>query len=185
MTRKKGWMIIALSGLGLSVVSLFLPILVIQYSGGRQEFYNILRLFRFSDFTDNVLSNYTGVFFREMSENAASSITLLLAATGVVAIVLAFTGILSMNKQYESVWPFVLAIVGLVCTAVPALSILIIVLVFKAYFLCGITAGAYVYITPLAMVASCAAVTARHRLSQKERRLKAMAAHYIRPAGDL
>ena len=45
--------------------------------------------------------------------------------------------------------------------------------------------GAYILITPLAMIIACMVVTQRHKLTEEERAIQKQAEMFIRPAGDL
>ncbi|MBQ1377731.1 MAG: hypothetical protein IIY77_07145 [Lachnospiraceae bacterium] len=114
-----------------------------------------------------------------------SFLTILITAVAVLAIVISIIGIFSMSKQYESNWPFTLTLIGLIGTAIPAVVLLIIYLISKKYFNEAISVGAYVFITPLAMIAAIITVTNRHRLSLQERRIQEEARRYLIPAGDL
>ena len=90
-----------------------------------------------------------------------------------------------MTKQYESEKPFRLAISGLIGTAVPSVVLLILYLYSKNQYAGTLHLGAYIIITPIAMVLACLTVTSRHRLTQEEAKLQQEAKAYIRPAGDL
>ena len=191
-------MYISFSALFLSVVSLFLPIITYKNSNGKTYSYNVFRLFRGSDFIRNVLSDDNGAFMRNgknpilkyftsltAEDFLPSFLTILITAVAVLAIVISIIGIFSMSKQYESNWPFTLTLIGLIGTAIPAVVLLIIYLISKKYFNEAISVGAYVFITPLAMIAAIITVTNRHRLSLKERRIQEEARRYLIPAGDL
>ena len=198
MTKKNTWMYISFSALFLSVVSLFLPIITYKNSNGKTYSYNVFRLFRGSDFIRNVLSDDNGAFMRNgknpilkyftsltAEDFLPSFLTILITAVAVLAIVISIIGIFSMSKQYESNWPFTLTLIGLIGTAIPAVVLLIIYLISKKYFNEAISVGAYVFITPLAMIAAIITVTNRHRLSLQERRIQEEARRYLIPAGDL
>ena len=90
-----------------------------------------------------------------------------------------------MTKQYESEKPFRLAISGLIGTAIPSIVLLVLYLYSKNQYAGTMHLGAYIIITPIAMVLACMTVTSRHRLTQEEAKLEQEAKQYIRPAGDL
>jgi hypothetical protein len=184
--KKKGWTYIALGGLALSVITLFLPI--IQYTSAHSVFYsyNIIGFFtEFYQFVDDVLYEFDSEAFYWVGVSTGAAIVLLMATIGVCAIVLAFGGVISMSKQYESVWPFRLSVMGIIGTAIPALAILTVYLLSYQHFLGVMRIGAYVIVTPLAMIAACIAVTYRHHLTKEQLAIQEEAQKYIYPAGDL
>lgn len=186
MESKQNWMYISVGSIILSLLSLFLP--VITYKSARTGIvghYNIIKLLSNDDLINNVFQEYTGEFLRGMSYSEVSTWVVLLCIVGVGAIILAFVGIKSMTKQYESEKPFRLALAGLIGTAVPSIVLLILYLYSKNQYAGTMHLGAYIIITPIAMVLACLTVTSRHRLTQEEARLQQEAKAYIRPAGDL
>ena len=198
MEKNKGWMIVSIGAIILSIVSLFLPVITYHNSNGITYSYNVVKMLNASDFLNNVMSDDSGRTFQDSTSPIVSYfsslnaddflptfLTVAITVIGVVAIILSFIGIRSMSKQYESAWPFRLTIIGLIGTAIPAIALLIILAVSKKYLNSGIGMGAYVYITPLAMIAAIITVTSRHRLSKEEQRIQNEARQYLKPAGDL
>ena len=188
MINKKNWMYISICAIILSVVSLFLPIIVYYNAGtGSKHIYNILSLLDTSDIIYNMFAEYHGTenFYMYASYETVSFLIILICLIGVAAIVTAFFGIKTMTKQYESVWPFRLTICGLIGTAIPSLVLLIMYFVAKNQFAGTLQLGAYIFVTPIAMLIACVNVTNRHRLTQEEASIQAEACKYIRPAGDL
>lgn len=186
MSRKRGWMIISVSAIGLSILSLFLP--VFSYRSARTGIttkYNIIKLFSNSELIENMFTEYRGEFLRGMGYSSVSTLVIVLCFIGVTAIILAFVGIGSMTKQYESAWPFGLALSGLIGTAIPSVTLLILFLFSQNQYAGKMTLGAYIIITPVAMVLACINVVNRHRLTREELRLQRAASAFIRPAGDL
>lgn len=186
MEKKRNWMYIAIGSVVLSVISLFFP--VISYTSsrsGEMTHYNILGLLNNSEMIENVFKEYSGSFLHGVSYSAVGAWVVILGLVGAGAIVLAFIGITSMTKQVESETPFRLAICGLVGTAIPSLVLLILYLYSKNQYTGTMRLGAYIVVTPIAMVLACLAVTSRHRLTKEERQLQKEAAMFIRPAGDL
>lgn len=94
-------------------------------------------------------------------------------------------GIRSMAKQYESQWPFRMTVCGLVGTAIPALLLIIAGILSSSSYMGKISLGAYVIVTPLAMVVSVLTVVRRHRLTRTELEIQKEAASYIHVAGNL
>ncbi len=186
MNNKKTWLIVSIGSICLSLFSLFLPVL--SYRSARTGVvsgYNIFRLINNRDMIRNVFEEYNGAFLRGMSYSTISKMIVFLSIIGVTAIVFAFVGIRSMVKQYESAWPFRLAISGLIGTAIPSLTLLVLFIVSKNQYDGVMTLGTYIIITPIAMVLACVTVVNRHRLTLEEKKLQEEASVYIRPAGDL
>lgn len=189
IAKNKNWMLISIGALLLSVASLFLP--VINYVANRGDdmgirySFNIINLLDGESFIEHVLSEYTGSFLFGISAGLSNLIIGLLCLIGLAAIVCSFIGLKSMSKQYESSWPFRLTLAGILFTAIPAIALLAVVLMSGNQFRGNISAGAYAYVTPIAMVVSYITVTKRHKLTQEERRIQQAASQYIKPAGDL
>lgn len=181
--KNKNWMYVSFAALACSVLSLILP--VVYYStGGWNYAYNVFGLMG-SSFIDDVMSEYVGSFMYGTDRYTVSFLIVLLCLTGVAAIVCSFVGLKSMSKQYESQWPFRLTLAGILLTALPAMVLLVAVTMSGGWFSGTLSPGAYMFVTPAAMVISCLAVVKRHRLNQDELRIQQAAAQYIRPAGDL
>lgn len=186
MDKKKKWSYTAIGAIILSIASLILP--VISYTSARtgiNKRYNVFGLFNTDELNNNIFNEYTGKFLYGMSESETSFWVVLLCIIGIVAIVLAFVGIRSMSKQYESVAPFRLAICGLIGTAIPSIVLLILYIFSKNQYAGTMHLGAYIIVTPIAMVIACLTVTSKYRLNQEEARAQDEARTYIRPAGDL
>ena len=69
-------------------------------------------------------------------------------------------------------------------TAVPSLALLVLFIVSQNQYAGNLTLGAYMIVTPIAMVLACLAVTERHRISQADANIRRMAQLCIQPAGD-
>ena len=183
--KKNTWYFVATGAIVLSMVSLLLPIVTYINVDGIKRSFNIFGIMFNSNFRFFIFSEYRGEFLYGLSYDTIAVLAVLLSLVGVGAIVLAFVGINSMNKQYESSTPFVLAVAGLVGTALPSITLFAIYLVSHSHYLGTMRLGAYIFVTPLAMIAALFAVTARHRLSREEAQARAAASAYIRIAGDL
>ena len=186
MKRKSLWLYISLGAIALSILSLFLPVFSYRAYGSAETVgYNLPRLLNVSRLLDEVFFDYIGETFHNLSDGAVVALVVLFAVIGVAAIVLALVGLISMSKQKESAWPFRLALIGLIGTAIPSVALLVLFLVSASDFLGEMYLGAYIIITPLAMILACVTVVSRHRLTREEARLQQEAAAFIRPAGDL
>ena len=182
--NKKGWFVVATGAIVLSLVSLLLPIVIYTNADGITRSFNLFGIVS-EDFRFFVFPEYRGELFYNLSYSTIAMLIFLFAVIGVGAIVLAFVGINSMSKQYESSTPFTLAVLGLVGTALPSIALFFIYLASFAQYLGTMHLGPYIFVTPLAMIAAIVAVTARHRLSREEAQARAAASAYIRVAGDL
>lgn len=182
--KNKNWIYLSIGGIVLSLASLFLPIITYTNQNGVKHPFNIIQLFG-GGFAENVQTEYIGKYWIVISNSSFDAIVAIVGVIGAASIVLSFFGLRSMSKQYESALPFRMTICGLVGTMIPALLLIIAVILSKNYYLGSITLGAYVFITPITMIASCIAVVKRHQLTQQELAIQKEAAKYIRPAGDL
>ena len=184
--KKKNWIYTAVGSMILSVASLLLPIITYKSAKtGQVTKYNIFKLLKNDELINNVFVEYRGQFLREMSDSVISVWVVVICLVGLTAIVLAIVGIKSMTKQYESAKPFRLAICGLVGTAIPSLVLLTLYMFSKNQYAGTMHLGAYIFVTPIAMVIACLTVTSKYRLSQEEAKIQVEAKAYIRPAGDL
>ena len=185
MAKKNRWMLVATGAIILSVSSLLLPVISYQGKVGVRHNYNILALLGDNDFAQVVFGDYMGTFLKGFPYETIELYTKILVAVGAGAIVLAFVGINSMSKQYESNTPFRLTLLGLVGTAIPSITLIVLYAMSAEQFRGTISLGPYAFVTPIAMICACMAVTARHRMTAEEARLQREASAYIRPAGDL
>lgn len=184
--KNKSWIYLSIGGICLSVLSLLLPIVTYQSGINNREVvsFNIFGLLN-GGLAHYILHEFTGTVLFVVSNTTGDLITALVSFVGVGAILLSFWGIRSMSKQYESVWPFRLTIIGLIGTMIPSFILLILFFASKGYLRGTVSLGAYVFITPIAMITSCVAVVKRHYLTRQELSLQKEAASYIFPAGDL
>lgn len=184
--KKKAWIYTAIGAIVLSLASLLLPIITYTSARtGKTDSYNIVALFANDTFIKNVFLEYSGDFLYNATKNEVSVSTILLCLIGLGAIVLAIVSILSMSKQYESAKPFYLSIGGMIGTAIPSVVLLILYIVSRYQFAGKMTIGAYIYITPAAMIIACLAVTSKHRMNREMAKAMEEARAYIHPAGDL
>ena len=186
MDKKKNWLYTSIGAIVLSVASLLLPVITYRSARtGATTQFNIFKLFDTSTLISIVFDEYRGDFLREMSNSDISFWVVIICLLGITAIILAFVGINSMTKQYESAKPFRLAICGLVGTAIPSIVLLTLYMFSKNQYAGTMHLGAYIFVTPVAMVIACLTVTAKYRLSQEEANARDEAKKNIRPAGDL
>lgn len=186
--HKNGWLYLTTGTIVMSVLSLLIPVLTYVDPSGVRQGYNIFGLLGLAPvppLSVFVFAHYEGTFLRGVAFETISTLAVVLCVIGVAAIVMALVGVWSMSKQYESETPYHLARFGIVGTAIPSLTLLVLFLLSFSSFPGTMTLGPYVLWTPLAMLFAWRTVTARHRLTQEEAAAKAAAEAYIRPAGDL
>lgn len=187
MKRKKLWTNLSFWMLVLSIITVFLPVISYKHSTiDTKKGYNIFSMLQNKDFVMTVFGKeYQGEFMRGLSNTAMYVIVAVLAIVGAAAIISAFIGVNSMTKQYESPWPFRLALGGAIGTALPSVVLLVLILISKDQFAGEMEFGAYILITPAAMLVACIHTTGLHRETRAEAALRKEAEQYIRPAGDL
>ncbi len=127
-----------------------------------------------------MLYRYTGSFRVEIGTWALTLLCVLAAC----AILAALTGILIMSRQRLVRWPFVMTVIGVVGTAIPALAVLCAVLASASNFPGKITPGFYPIVTPVATIL-CLCIVIRERKRIRKAVQTARKNAYIRPAGDL
>lgn len=175
------WLLPVLICIIASVASVFLPVLTYRYPTGQREVFNIVDFVEPSLEFVRILSSYDGP--NEVYINKAW--LTVLAVLAVLAIVAAFVGVITMSLQRPNTWQFVLALVGIIGTAIPALLIIIAAPVSQQYMPGTFQIGVYPIITPIAMVLCMITVTKKHRKTQAEIRAAEKAKGLIRRAGDL
>lgn len=162
------WAYGAMGGIILSLLSLLLPVLRYTTGAGWTYRYSLPAMLRdMNAFLDRVFGKgeYVGSFLRYTPFSVMGVFLVVLSVFAVGAIVLSFVGLITLSVQYSNRRSYVLSICGLVGTAIPAVVLLVLVLISGSSFTGTIRCGLYAYITPLAMLLSCRAVTYKHRLS--------------------
>ena len=180
MKKNIQWLLPVLTCIIASVASVFLPVLTYKHPKGWSISFNIF------DFLEpgklaNVLSTYTGAFSMDIDPVVVT----ILAIAAVLAIVAAFVGVITMSMQRPNTWQFVLALIGIIGTAIPSVLVFLAVILSKNYFPGTFSFGVYPIITPIAMVLCLITVTQKHRKTQAERLAAEKAKGLIRPGGDL
>lgn len=180
MKKNIQWLLPVLTCIIASVASVFLPVLTYKYPKGWSMSFNIF------DFLEpgklaKVLSTYTGAFSMDIDPVVVT----ILAIAAVLAIVAAFVGVITMSMQRPNTWQFVLALIGIIGTAIPSVLVFLAVILSKNYFPGTFSFGVYPIITPIAMVLCLITVTQKHRKTQAERLAAEKAKGLIRPGGDL
>lgn len=183
MDEKKSWFGISLGCVGVSIISLFLPVIIYLPKGGTSKLtFNIIDMLGESkDFNFYVLHQYYGPIVWDISEVTTAILTILV----LVAILCAVGGIFTLRAQRPNTWQFVLTIIGLVGVAIPSIVLIVCVLGYGKYFEGSIGFGVAPIITPLAMITCIITVIGRKNRVAEQLRKEAMAKGLIREAGDL
>ena len=180
MKKNIQWLLPVLICLAASVVSLFLPVLIYEYPNGQTATFNVLS-FVSPDELSSILLTYSGSVFFQVDPVVA----VILAAAAVLSIVAAFVGVITMSRQRPNTWQFVLALAGMIGTAIPSVLVFLAVILSKNYFPGTFRFGVYPIITPIAMVLCMITVTRKHRKTQAELRAAELAKGLICRGGDL
>lgn len=180
MKKNIQWLLPVIICIIASVASVFLPVLSYTYPNGENVSFNI---FGFVEPVElgRILGTYTGPF----SMNIDSAVVVILAIAAVLAIVAAFVGVITMSLQRPNTWQFILALAGIIGTAIPSVLVFLAVILSKNYFSGTFSFGVYPIITPIAMVLCMITVTKKHRKTQAELRAAEKAKGLIRRGGDL
>lgn len=180
MKKNIQWLLPVLACIIASVASIFLPVLTYQFPSGNKASFNVFGFIE-PDGLSAILRTYTGSFV----VNIDAVVVTILAIAAVLAIVAAFVGVITMSLQRPNTWQFVLALVGIIGTAIPSVLIFLAVILSKNYFPGTFSFGVYPIITPIAMVLCLITVTKKHKKTQAELRAAEKAKGLIRPGGDL
>lgn len=179
--KNKAWFYVAIGCIMTSIISMFASVIVYINQVGNSSSYNIISLLEGDDFSNYVLTKYTGPVLLRMP----GYIVTLFAVIGIISIICAIVGLFTLRVQYPNTWQFVLTIVGLVGTLIPSGLIIFGVMASGQYFVGELRCGLYPIITPIAMAISVAAVL-RRRDKVKQMNLERLASQgMIRKAGDL
>lgn len=181
MKKNITWLLPVLIMLVASVASMFLPVLTYAYPTGDLERFNVISFVQPPDSLMWILGDYSGSFVIDVNE----TVIVIAAIVAVLAIIAAFTGVITMSLQRQNTWQFVLALVGIIGTALPSVLIFLAVLLSKNYFPGTFRLGVYPIITPIAMVLCMITVTRKHKRTQAELQAMEKAKGLIRPGGDL
>lgn len=175
------WLLPVLTCIIASVASVFLPVLTYIYPNGNQVEFNLFDFTGQSPELLDILASYRGPFQIYIPKIWLT----ILAILAVLAIIAAFIGVITMSLQRPNTWQFVLALVGIIGTAIPAIIVIIAVPVSQRYLPGIFRFGVYPLITPVAMAMCMVTVTKKHKITQAELRAAERAKGLIRPGGDL
>lgn len=180
MKKENTWLWIALLWIGISVFSMFIGVVSYTTPDGVKTTYALQDLIGGESFSKEVLYQYTGGFKVRIGTWALT----LLCILAVGAILSALLGILIMSKQKPVRWPFVMTVLGVVGTAIPALLILVATVVSASSFPGRIAPGFYPIVTPIAVLLCLfLVIKERKRIAKANAVVRANA--FIRPGGDL
>lgn len=180
MKKSIQWLLPVLTCLIASVASIFLPVLSYEYPNGQSVAFNVFDFVE-PDELSQILFTYSG----SLRMGVDPVVVVILAIAAVLSIIAAFVGVITMSRQRPNTWQFVLALVGIIGTAIPSVLIFLAVILSKNYFPGTFSFGVYPIITPIAMVLCMITVTKKHRKTQAEIRAAEKAKGLIRRGGDL
>ena len=181
MKKNIQWLLPVLTCIVASVASVFLPVLTYTYPNGQTVEFNLFSFTEPSQDLLDILASYSGPYEMYIPQIWLT----ILAVLAVLAIIAAFIGVITMSLQRPNTWQFVLALVGIIGTAIPAIIVIIAAPVSQQYLPGTFQFGVYPIITPIAMVMCMITVTKKHKRTQAELRAAEKAKGLIRPGGDL
>ena len=177
--KRSTWLMLTIMCLVLSIASMFVPVLTYTFQNDTSMAFNVLQFLEPEELFV-ILSEYTGEYV-----DLSQSVVTILAVVGILAIVAAFLGVITMSVQRPNYWQFVLALVGLIGTLIPSLLIYLAVILSIRYFPGTFTLGVYPIITPIAMGVCIGMVTRKHKRTQAQIEAERKAAQYWHAGGDL
>lgn len=176
---KKTWFYVAIMGLIVSIGSLFTSIITYVSISGEVYQYSIIDLLQGDDFSDMVLSQYTGKVLWQMTGSVITGLVILMIASLLCAIIALFT----LRAQYPNKWQFMLAIISLIGVAFPSFLVILAVILSGNFFNGTISCGVAPIVSPIAIVICIIAVVRRKNKVDKD--LKERTKGLIWQAGDL
>lgn len=163
--EKKPMFFIAITGLVVSIISLFLPVITFVTRKGKTFAYSIFGILTDSEgFEDNILMKYNGPVVWDIT----GQISIILAAIFLLALILAIVGLFTLRVQRPNTGQFVLTIIGLIGVAIPSLILIICVVGYGHYFEGRLSFGPAPVITIISMIACIFAVIRRKNRVAKE-----------------
>lgn len=183
MKTKNIWLYISVGGLVLSVVTLFLSVIKYISVNGERYSYNLVDFLAHSeDFRAQTLAEYTGSIMRDATAEQVITLIILITVIGVLALVFSVIGIVTLSQQKKNIGPFIMALLGAVGTAIPAITLLVLFALSGSYFEGTLTIGAYAIVTPIAMICTLFAVTYKRKATLAELEAKKIAETYLKEA---
>ena len=180
MNKYDKWLVPVLILIIASILSMFLTVLSYIYPDGRQVVFNIVDFVEQSDELVDILAAYSGPTM--YIDKVWLTVLAFLAAAAIVA---AFAGVVTMSRQRPNTWQFVMALAGVIGTAIPAIIVIVAAPLSQRYLPGAFRFGVYPIVTPIAMAVCMITVTKKHKKTQAEIRAEERAKDLIRPGGDL
>ncbi len=178
--KKDLWLYIVLLCIIASVLTLFLPVVTYVYPDGKEVSFNVLNFLEPTELS-RVLRCYTGTFRLHIDKSVVTGLGIM----AVAAIASALTGVITMSRQRPNRWQFVMALIGIIGTAIPSVLILVMVIVSVNYFPGNFYPGVYPVVTPITMVICMITVTRKHKMTQAQLRAVEASKGLIYRGGDL
>ena len=170
MNKKKAiWFYVALGSIAVSLLSLFLPIFTCENYEGVKGF-NILDLVSSNgEFQQYVIDSYYGPLVFKLESGTVS----ILVVIGVLALLCAIIGLVTLKAQRPNTKNFILTIIGLIGISIPSLIAIICVVKYGQYYMYGLSLGIAPIISPIAILISISAVIRRKNKVAEEMRKEA------------
>jgi hypothetical protein len=179
--EKQNWFYLAIGGVAVSIISLFMSIITYVTSFDKYTF-NIMDFIGFNKEIDTVLAaGYRG----------PSTITIngwlagILGFLAVAAVVCAVIGLITLREQRPNTAQFTLTIIGLIGVMIPSIVAMVVVFGYGKDYAGEISLGLAPIITPIAMFFSIMAVIRRKNKVAEEIQNELRAKGLIHEAGDL
>lgn len=180
--KEKFKLYIALIWIAASICSLFVSIVYYQPpESSEKTVYALQDMLDGDRFSREVLSQYTA----PVRLNVGNWALVLLCVLAVAAILSALIGIVIMTKQRPVLWPFVMTLIGVIGTAIPAIAVFTAVCLSGSLFRGTITPGFYPIVTPIAMIFCLIIILSERKRIKRAAALVKSSGGLIRPAGDL
>lgn len=180
--EKNRLVIIAYSSLAVAVLSAFTTIVEYTNSRGAHRAFSLLDFLTDAQgFGAFVFTEYRGKVYVQYEPWQLYVLIVL----GALAIACALVGLMRLSKQTDNQISFVLTVIGLIGTMIPAVVIFICIVALKENYLGTIACGIYPIVSPIAMIACIAVVTKMRKRNIEYRKKLKEAEGLIFRGGDL
>lgn len=169
--------------LAIAILSVFTTIIGYTNSSGKHRSFTIIDFLtkNGNGFDSFVSYEYMGRVFYQINISEIK----VLVFIGIVAVACAIIGVSSISNQKENKSSFVLALIGLIGTAIPSVLILVLVLILNGQYEGRISCGIFPIVCPIAMVICIIATTRMHRRNVEYQKKLEEAKDLIFRGGDL
>lgn len=182
--KNNSWFYLALGGIVLSVITLFMPILIFMKAGhvGVLYTFNIMDFIRYNRDLDTALRLSGSAPYKFLVSGTMRTI---LGIIAVLSLVLAVTGLFTLRRQRSNKLQLAMTVAGLIGIMIPCLVLVFIVFVNGSYYNGKLSLGPAPIVIPLAMIVSILAVTRRRNRSLEKIQRELMDKGIMSEGGDL